>query len=154
MDIKTILLPYNFTDLDKKALEFVRQTFSHVEGVEVTLFNVFTPVPSITKTDSPVMIKMQENVTYLNQLIAEQEEALNEAKERLVSNGFSENRVKVVFKPKNKDIASHIIETAVHEQYSVIVINRKSSRVSRFFTGSVFNKVVSTLKGMTICIIS
>jgi nucleotide-binding universal stress UspA family protein len=154
MDIKTILLPYNFTDLDKKALEFVSQTFSHVQEVEVTLFNVYTPVPSITKTDSPVMIKMQENVTYLNQLIAEQEEALNKARETLMSNGFSENRVKIVFKPKNKDIASHIIETAMNEQYNVVVINRKSSRVSRFFTGSVFNKVVSTLKGITICIIS
>ena len=154
MDIQTILVPYNFTDLDKKALEFVSQTFSHVQEVEVTLFNVYTPVPSITRTGSPVMIKMQENVTYLNQLIVEQEEALKKARETLVSKGFSENRVKIVFRPKNKDIASHIIDIANNEKYNIIVINRKSGRVSRFFTGSVFNKVVSTLKGMTICIVS
>jgi nucleotide-binding universal stress UspA family protein len=154
MNIKTILFPYNFTDLDKKALEFVSQTFSHIEGVEVTLFNVYTPVPSVTKVDSPIMTKMQENVTYLNQLIADQEEALNKAKDTLVSNGFSEKSVRIVFNPKTKDIASHIVETAINDRQDVIVINRKSGRVSRFFTGSVFSKVVSALKDRTICIVS
>lgn len=154
MDIKTILLPYNFTDLDKKALEFVALTFSHVRGVKITLFNVFTSAPSIAMKDSPIMKKMQENVTYLKQLVAEQEMALVKAKEILVSSGFSENSVRIVFKPKNKDIASHIIDTAINEQHDVIVINRKSGRVSRFFTGSVFNKVIMALKDITICIVS
>ena len=154
MDVKMILLPYNFTDLDKKALEFVALTFSHIQGVKVTLFNVFTSAPSIAMKDSPIMKKMQENVTYLKQLVAEQEIALDKAKEILVSNGFSENSVRIVFKPKNKDIASHIIDTAINEQHDVIVINRKSGRVSRFFTGSVFNKVIMALKDITICIVS
>ena len=100
------------------------------------------------------MKKMQENVTYLQQLVAEKEMALDKAKEILVSNGFSENSVRIVFKPKNKDIASHIIDTAINEQHDVIVINRKSGKIGRFFTGSVFNKVVTTLKDMTICIVS
>ena len=154
MDIKMILLPYNFTDLDKKALEFVSQTFSHVQEIEVTLFNVYTSVPSIAMKDSPVMKKMEENLSYLNQLIAEQKEALKKAKEILVSKGFSENSVRIVFKPKTKDIASHIIETAINEQHDVIVISRKSGKISRFFTGSTFNKIITSLKDMTICLIS
>jgi len=154
MDVKMILLPYNFTDLDKKALEFVSLTFSHVQGVKVTLFNVFTSAPSIAMMDNPIMKKMQENVTYLKQLVTEKEMALDKAKEILVSSGFSENSVRIVFKPKNKDIASHIIDTAINEQHDVIVINRKFGKVSRFFTGSVFNKVIIALKDITICIVS
>ena len=154
MDIKRILLPYNFTNLDKKTLEFVSQTFSHLKGVGVTLFNVYTSAPNITMKDSPAMKKMQESLSYLNQLTTEQEEALNKAKEILVSKGFLENSIRIVFKPKNKDIASHIIETAINEKPDVIVINRKSGKIGRFFTGSVFNKVVTTLKDMTICIVS
>jgi len=100
------------------------------------------------------MKKMQESLSYLNQLTTEQEEALNKAKEILVSKGFLENSIRIVFKPKNKDIASHIIETAINEKPDVIVINRKSGKIGRFFTGSVFNKVVTTLKDMTICIVS
>ena len=61
MDIKRILLPYNFTNLDKKTLEFVSQTFSHLKGVGVTLLNVYTSAPNITMKDSPAMRKMQES---------------------------------------------------------------------------------------------
>ena len=154
MDIKTILIPYNFTDLDKKALAFVSQTFSHTQEVKVTLFNVYTPIPSIAMPGSPVMLKMQENLSYLNMLMAEQEDALKKAKESLLSNGFSENHVRIIFKPKKMNIASHIIEVAENEKQDVIVINRKSGKVGRFFTGSVFNKVITSLKDITICIIS
>jgi len=154
MDIKKILIPYNFTDLDKKALAFVGQTFSHIQEVEVALFNVYTPIPSIAMTGSPVMKKMHENLSYLNNLIAEQEDALKKAKEILLSEGFSKNSVRIVFKPKKMDIASHIIETAMKEKHDVIVINRKSGKVGRFFTGSVFNKIITSLKDMTICVIS
>jgi nucleotide-binding universal stress UspA family protein len=100
------------------------------------------------------MKKMQENLRYMTQLIADQEEALEEAKKILVSKGFPENSVRIVFNPKKKDIANHIIEMAVNEQYDVIVINRKSGRISRFFTGSVFSKVITTLKDRIVCIVS
>jgi hypothetical protein len=76
------------------------------------------------------------------------------SKKILVSKGFPENSVRVVFNPKKKDIASHIIEMAVNEKYDVIVINRKSGRVSRFFTGSVFSKVITALKDRIVCIVS
>jgi hypothetical protein len=33
-------------------------------------------------------------------------------------------------------------------------MNRKPGKVTRFFTGSVFNKVVSALKDKTVCIVS
>lgn len=154
MDIKRILIPYNFTNLDKKSLAFVSQTFSHIREAEVVLFNVYTPIPYISMTGSPVMKKMHENLNYLNKLIAEQEDALKKAKEALLSGGFSKNRVRILFKPKKMDIASHIIETAIDEKHDVIIINRKSGRVGRFFTGSVFNKIITSLKNMTICVIS
>lgn len=154
MDIKRILIPYNFTDLDRKALAFVGQSFSHIREAEVALFNVYTPIPTIAMTGSPVMKKMHENLSYLKKLIAEQEDALKTARDILLSKGFSEKRVRIVFKPKKTDIASHIIETATDEKHDVIVINRKSGRVGRFFTGSVFNKIVTSLKGVTICVIS
>jgi len=154
MDIKRILIPYNFTNLDKKALAFVSQTFSHIREAEVVLFNVYTPIPDISMTTSPVMKKMHENLNYLKKLIAEQEDALKKAKKDLLSGGFSKNSVRIVFKPKKMDIARHIIETAIDEKHDVIIINRKSGRVGRFFTGSVFNKVITSLKDMTICVIS
>ncbi len=53
-----------------------------------------------------------------------------------------------------KDIAAEIVEFVSNDKSSVIIINHKSGKASRFFTGSVFSKVVSALKDTTVCIVS
>ena len=154
MASQKVLLPYNFTSYDQKALDFVVRTFVSLKDVEVTLFNAYTPVPEISASDSPVMDKLRGNLTYLSQRIREQEECLKVAKRNLLENGFSENQIHYVFKPRKKDIAGEIIDIASHGQFDLIVINRKPGKVTRFFTGSVLNKVASALKDTTICLVT
>jgi len=154
MDSIKILLPYNFSELDQKALDFVSNVFSHFPAVEVTLFNVYVVAPQIEMKDSPVMRKMHANLRHLNQLKDEQEKALKKAKQDLVEQGFSETSVRIVFKPKHKDTASHIIEAVIEENHDVVILNRKYGKMSRFFIGSVFNKVIPSLKDKTICIVT
>ena len=149
-----ILLPYNFTILDQKAITFVIRTFVHLEDFEVTLFNAYTPVPEIESPDSSVMGKLKGNLSYLSQQIMQQEAELKAVKEKLVQSGFAQSRVQMLFRPRKKDIASEIIEVATQDNFSVIVINHKPGKASRFLTGSVFNKVVSALKDVTVCIVS
>ena len=154
MATQKILLPYNFTTYDQKALNFVIRTFAHVEDVQVTLFNSYTSVPEIKTNDSPIMDKLKGNLTYLSQRIREQEEGLRVAKRNLLENGFSEDQIHYVFKPRNKDIAGEIVDLALSGRYDLIVINRKPGKVTRFFTGSVLNKVASALKDTTICLVT
>lgn len=154
MASQKILLPYNFTNYDQKALDFVIRTFAHLKDVEVTLFNTYTAVPEIETTDSPIMDKLKGNLTYLSQRIREQEEGLKVAKGNLLENGFSENQIRYVFKPRKKDIAGEIIDLALSGRYDLLVINRKPGKVTRFFTGSVLNKVASALKDTTICLVT
>jgi len=154
MASQKILLPYNFTSYDQKALDFVIRTFAQVKDVEITLFNSYTPVPEIEKSDSPVMDKLRGNLTYLSQRIHEQEEGLKVAKRNLLENGYSEDQIHYVFKPRKKDISGEIIDLALNGQYDIVVINRKPGRVTRFFTGSVLNKVASALKNVTICVVT
>lgn len=149
-----ILLPYNFTILDQKAITFVIHTFVHLEEFEVTLFNAYTPVPEIESHDTSVMGKLKGNLSYLSQQIMQQETELKAVKEKLVQSGFAQSRVHTIFKPRKKDIATEIIEVATQDKFGVIVINHKSGKASRFFTGSVFSKVVSALKDVTVCIVS
>ena len=149
-----ILLPYNFTGYDQKALDFVIRTFAKVKDVEITLFNSYTPAPEIEQTDSPIMDKLRGNMTYLSQRIHEQEEGLKVAKRNLLENGFSEDQIHYVFKPRSKDISGEIIDLAINGQYDLVVINRKPGKVTRFFTGSVLHKVASALKNVTICLVT
>ena len=154
MAIKKILLAYNFTQLDQKAVEFAINAFSHLENVEITIFNAYTPVPDIDTADTSITAKLKSSMGYLTQQIAQRETELNAVKQELMLGGFGEKRIKTEFKPRKRDIASEIIESAKTNNYDVIVLNRKHGRVTRFFSGSVSHKVVMTLKDTAVCIVS
>jgi nucleotide-binding universal stress UspA family protein len=76
------------------------------------------------------------------------------AKQNLLENGFLESQVRYIFKPRSKDVAGEIIDFVSSGQADLIVINRKPGKVTRFFTGSVLNKLASALKNVTICLVT
>ncbi len=154
MAAQKILLPYNFTTLDQKALAFANSIFGHLEDVEITLFHAYTPLPEIEAESTSVMGKLKGNLGYLSQKIVQQETELKAVAEKLLQTGFEQNRIHTVFKPRKKDIAAEIIELVTEDKFNVVVINHKPGKASRFFTGSVFSKVVSALKDTTVCIVS
>ena len=149
-----ILLPYNFRTLDQKAMAFASSTFGRLEEVEITLFHAYTPLPEIEADSTSVMGKLKGDLGYLSQKIMQQETELNAVKEKLLQTGFVQDRVHTIFKPRKKDIAAEIIEVVTNDRFNVVIINHKSGKASRFFTGSVFSKVVSALKDTTVCIVS
>ena len=154
MVIQKILVAYNFTNLDQKALDFVTSAFVHIEGVEITIFHAFTPVPEIETQASVVTGKLKGSLSYLSQQIMQRENDLKRVTEKLAENGFDTSRINTVFKPRKKDIASEIISLTRDTKFDAIVLNRKAARVTRFFSGSVSNKVVMTVKDTAVCIVS
>ena len=149
-----VLLAYNFTPYDQKSLDFVTRTFLGNPDVEVTLFNVYTPVPQLDSRETQVMDRMRGNISYLYQKVDEQKEALRVAVEQLVERGFAQRQIHAVFKPRRRDVGAEIIEYAQGEQFDVVIINRAPGRVTRFFTGNVFTKVVSGLRDTVVCVVS
>ena len=154
MATQKLLLPYHFTHLDQKALNFVTSTFGKLENIAVTVFNAYTPIPEIETDETSVTGKLKGSLSYLSQKIKEYEALLDEVKDKLIEGGFPENRVDCIFRPRKKDIASEIIELATSDKFDFIVLNRKPARVTRFFSGSISHKVVMNLKDVTICIVS
>ncbi|MDH3357317.1 MAG: universal stress protein [Desulfobacterales bacterium] len=154
MGTPKILLPYNFTNFDKKALDFVCRTFSDKKEAEITLFNAYTPVPTIEMRGSPIMDQMRDTLSYLSQKVKEQEDALKTIKKHLLEKGFIEDNIDIVFESKKRDVAGDIIDLAQKGQFNVVVLNRKPGKIARFFAGSVSSKVVAALKNTTVCIVS
>ena len=154
MAIQKLLLPYNFTRFDQKALDFVISTFRNREDVEVTLFNAYTPVPEIETSASSVTGKLKGSLNYLSQKVAEQETELKMLKQKLVDNGFADGLIHTVFQPRKKDVASEIIDIATNNKFDVIVISHKPGKATRFFTGSRYSKVIAALKEVTVCVVS
>lgn len=154
METRTVLLPFNFTAQDHKALEFVNQHFISQKGYTVTLYHGYTPIPEVASDGHSVMGRLKENLSYLSQKITELEAALMQIKIDMVKNGTNENRVKIMFKPRRKEISAEIIELMQRDHYTMIVLNRKPGKVSRFFTGSVSHKVISAARNTTVCVVS
>ena len=154
MVIQKVLLAYNFTSLDKKALDFATTAFAHIEGVDITVFHAYTPIPDIETQPSVVTGKLKGSLNYLSQKVMQREKDLKSVTEKLSQNGFEADRIHTIFRPRKKDIASEIINLAREANFDVIVLNRKAARVTRFFSGSVSNKVLMTLNNTTVSIVS
>jgi nucleotide-binding universal stress UspA family protein len=150
----TILLPYNFTRQDQKALDFVIHTFAHLPSTEITLYHGYTPVPEISLRENPIMEKVRGNLNYLNHLIKNQKESLEGAKSYLTEKGIVASQIHTLFKPRKKDIASEIVDLTRDRSFDMIIVNRNPGKVTRFFSGSVFSKVVQAVRDTTVCVVS
>jgi nucleotide-binding universal stress UspA family protein len=155
MDAQRILLPYNFSQTDQKALAFVIRTFGSLENTEVTLFHAFTPISEVEAPEhQSATAKLKRRLSYLTQELTEREMALQEVRQYLVGKGFGRDHVRYVFKSRKGETAAAIIDQTKEEDYDVIVLSHKPGKVTRFFTGSVFTKVVTAVRDLTVCIVS
>ncbi len=151
---RRLLLPQNFSPNDRKAVDFVVETFGRLKDVSVTLFHAYTPLPPVEVSHSTVTDKLRGNLSFLQQQINEREAGMEAIKSELVEKGFAETDLHQVFKPRKKDIAGEIIDIFNETHFELLVLNRKPGKVSRFFTGSVHQKLLATLKETTICVVS
>ena len=149
-----LLLPYNFTSFDQKALDFVINTFGESKNIAVTVFNAYTPIPQIDTAATSITGKLKGSLSYLSQKISEQEAELQSIKEKLVETGFEDSVVQTVFQPRKKDVAGAIVDFVMAHKFDVIVISHKPGKATRFFTGSRYHKVISALKNVTVCVVS
>jgi exonuclease I len=151
---RKVLVPYNFTDYDGKALDFVIQRFADDESIEVTLFNAYVPVPKIELRNSPIMEKISQNLAFLQQKIHAQEAEIKKAIQKLLQNGFSKDRVNYIFRAIKKDVAQDIIDLAMDNGFDVVILNRNPAKITRFFTRSVSNIVINTLKKIEVDVVA
>ena len=155
MEAQRSLLPYNFSPNDQKALAHVIRTYGSLENIDVTIFHAFTPLSEIEASDhQSATAKLKRRLSYLTQELTEREMALQEVRQYLIGKGFDKDHVRYVFKSRKGEVAAAIVEQTQEEHYDVIVLNHKPGKVTRFFTGSVFTKVVTALRDITVCIVS
>lgn len=154
MTIRRVLVPYNFSRQDQKAIDFVTGTFGGSDDIRITLFNTYASPPDIPVKGSPVMEKMSSNLIYLGQKASQQKGALEKVQQYLEDNGCEKAKINIVFRSRKREIASEIVTMAVEGNYDIVVINRTPGKISGFFSGNVYNKVVGALKGVVVCVVS
>jgi hypothetical protein len=151
MATQKILVPYNFTSPEEKALDFIVTTYGNREDVQVTLFNVYTPLPSVDMDASPELSKMRPAMASLSGELREKEAGLKSARDYLLENGFKDEQVDYVFQERTKSVPDEIIDAVAKGHYRVLVLSRQL-KVRKLFGRSVHTRVLSALKDVTICI--
>jgi len=145
-----ILLPYNYSPNDQKAIRFAIDAFAGRKETRVTIFHAYTPPPTIDVKASPENVKMRSGMTYLATELKEKEEALKGVGDMLVKSGFAHDGVACVFKKRSKSAAEEIVDKVAG--CNVLVLSRGAGKVTHFFTRSIYARVVTALRGVTICV--
>ena len=148
-----ILIPYNFTKQDQRALNFIIWSYSRRQDVTVTLFHTYTPLPEVDVRANPQLQQMMGGVNYLTAELRDREKELIAAREYLMGKGFSKDNVDYVFKKRSKSNADQIVMAAYDGEYDMVVLSRKTGKFGQLFSRSVHNKVLAALRDF-VCIVT
>lgn len=152
MAINKILIPYNFTVYDRKSIDFVIRCFPNHQETKITILNAYTPLPTIDVSSTPEGVDMRRGMSFLTQELKEKEEGLILLRKDFIDHGYIEDQVDYIFKKKLKSTAEEIIETVVKGQFNLLVLSYQGSKLTRMFSRSIHEKVLASLKGITVCI--
>ena len=149
-----VLIPYNFTGVDRKSLDFAIQAYGQEKEVKITLLHTYVSLPQIEPASNTVMSRLSSNMHYLRSELLEKEKEINQIKQYLMDGGFRDDQIDYDFKPRSKSVADEIIATAKTRGSKIIILSYRPHRITRAFIQSVHNKVISTLKDVTVCVVT
>ncbi len=151
---KKILVPFNFTEYDEKALHYVLRNYAGHTWAKVTLFHSYTPLPEIKGLSNMTISRLSSAVASMSGEIREKKAELKKTVQDLVESGFLEEQVNFIFKTRNKSIASEVVDMVVGGGYDTVVLTSRPGRIKKAFTRNVHDKLLATLKNKEICIIT
>ena len=146
---KKILVGFDDSENAMRAIEFIAETFD--KDHEISLFHVIQDTAALCDMNSPELtpyfVSQQTSFCSLeDQKKSLVEQALEKAKDRLVSAGFSDRKIHIKLAAKKKNVAKDIIDEA-HNGYELIVLGRRGvSGIKEFLLGSISQKVLQLAK--------
>ncbi len=151
-----ILIAFDDSENAMRAVEFIARSFT--PDHRITLFSVIPDTAAICDMDSPSLtpyfLAQQGAFCSLEEKKRQfVKEALNKAKELLLNAGFEEDNIISRIETKKKGIARDIIEEAESGYHLVVLGRRGLSGIERFLLGSVSQKVLHAVKGVSVLLI-
>jgi nucleotide-binding universal stress UspA family protein len=152
-----ILIAMDDSENAQRAVTYVSKSFS--TNNQITLLNIMLDTATLCELDSPELTPLfraqQSSFCALEDKKRELvTQAMEKAKEALISAGFTEANVTIKIAPKQKGVARDIIDEA-HDGYDLIVMGRRGlSGVKEFFLGSTSHKVFSNSKDISVLIVN
>ncbi len=141
-----------------RTVEFITRIFSP-GGKDFVLFSIVPDMAALCDMNSPELTPYFLSQDHSFMEIREQKRnallsVLENAKNILTDAGFDPNRIHIKIQDKKKGIARDIIDEA-YSGYTLIAMGRRGlSGVEEFLFGSVSQKVIHTVKGVSVLIVN
>lgn len=152
-----ILIAFDESENARRAVEFVGNTFP--ADSSVTLFSVMLNAEAICSMQSPELIpyfkSQQHSFCSLEDKKKEVvEAALKKAADILAQAGFAEDKISIKAVNRTKGIARDIINEANQGGYNLVVMGKQGvSGVKDFILGSITQKVIQGVKGISVLLV-
>lgn len=153
---KKILIAVDESEGSFKAVRFVAESLSKEH--RITLFSVVPDTMLVCQmhdeTLTPYFLAQRDAFCALEDKKKDLlMDALNKARETLLSSGFSRQCVEIKIEKEKKGVAKDIIAEA-EKGYDMVVLGRRGlSGLKEFFLGSVSQKVLQGAKDITVLLV-
>jgi nucleotide-binding universal stress UspA family protein len=153
---KKILIALDDSENSLRAVEFVTRTFT--PDHEITLFSVLQDVTALYEHYSPELtpyfLTQRDAFTSIDDKKRDLiQEAAEKAKDLLVKAGFEDKSIKVKIEEQKKGIARDIINEAGTGYDAIIMGRRGLSGLTGFILGSVSQKVLHSVKNISVVVV-
>ena len=158
--MREVLIAFDGSEGAMAAVDYVGRQFSGLSDMKVTLFYVLPQLPPPLWDDGHILTDGERGdrqrviAKWASNQKTRMEGLFDEARQRLVKQGFQAAQVAQKIRLDFNNVADGILEEARSGNYTTLVIGRcGASRVEHLLTGSVTAKIVSRGAGLAICVV-
>ena len=151
-----LLVAFDDSENAMRAVEFVIKHFTVDHNI--TLFNVLPDSAALCAMNSPELtpyfLSQKNSFCILEDKKKELvNEAMQQAEKKLITAGFDKKNIKLKMKSKKSGIARDLIAEA-QSDYDVVILGRRGlSGIKEFFVGSISQKVLHSVRGVSVMIV-
>ncbi|MBL0700434.1 MAG: universal stress protein [Desulfosarcina sp.] len=152
-----LLVAFDDSENAMRAVEFIIQYFT--ADHEITLFNVLPDSAVLCAMNSPELtpyfLSQKSSFCILEDKKKELiDKAMQKAEKKLVNAGFDRKNIKLKMEHRKIGIARDLIAEA-QSGYDVVILGRRGlSGIKEFLIGSVSQKVLHSVKGVSVMIVN
>jgi nucleotide-binding universal stress UspA family protein len=153
---KKILVAFDDSENAMRAVEFIATTLT--KDCDITLLSIMPDTAAICDMDSPSLVPYfkSQQLAFCTLEDKKKElvkEAQEKARETLLKAGFDEKKVTTKLATQKKGIAKDIITEATSGYDTIVMGRRGMSGVREFIFGGTSQKILHSLKDMSVILV-
>jgi nucleotide-binding universal stress UspA family protein len=146
---KMIVVPIDGSENALMSLDYINRIFGPKHNLRLSLVYLLPKLPSVIVEESSKSRETKDQLRGIEKRSSQMaERILTDAKDRLMSVGFTQKAVEAVFRKIEVGVARDICGWAEKHKKAdgIIISSRGRSRLEAFFTGEIANKVLEYVK--------